>query len=72
MIGDVIIRMKGSKFRAMCFASEFASFLRGILHRPSLFIGGDRDRLIVLRDSVTRSNWGSIPHTSTNIMQYVV
>ena len=71
MIGDVIIRMKGSKFRAMCFASEFASFLRGILHRPSLFIGGDRDRLIVA-GHVTKSNWGSIPHTSTSIVQYVV
>jgi hypothetical protein len=70
MMIEVSSRIVGS-FRAMCFAMGFASFPHGILHRPFLLLGGDRERLIVLRDSVTRSNWGSIPHTSTNIMQMI-
>jgi len=70
MMGKVSSRIGGS-FRAVCFATGFASFPRGILYRPFLFLGGDRERLIVLRDGVTRSNWGSIPHTSTNIMKMI-
>lgn len=73
MIGDVNITMKGSRFRAMCIDHEFASFLVGSLHRPSLYLGGVMDRLIELRDGITKSNLGSIPNTSTSIiLRYVM